>query len=154
AAPTAKPFIPPRVPRPAPAAASTPRGPRPKPVFSSSAPVAPRTPPPGQGGAPARTFGPDAQPGGGRRKGGKRGRKNFVDQDAGPANSEHTMAGRRGGGGRRKRGRSDEPSYRDIIASRTAEEKEREKTRIRVNEFVSVAELADLMKIPANQIVA
>ena len=54
----------------------------------------------------------------------------------------------------RKRGRSDEPSYRDIIASRTAEEKEREKTRIRVNEFVSVSELADLMKIPANQIVA
>ncbi|MCA9721827.1 MAG: translation initiation factor IF-2 [Gemmatimonadetes bacterium] len=109
----------------------------------------PRTPPGG-----GRTFGPDAQPGGGRRKGGKRGRKNFVDQDAVQANIEKTLAGMKGGGGGRKRGRSDEPSYRDIIASRTAEEKEREKTRIRVNEFISVAELADLMKIPANQIVA
>ncbi len=54
----------------------------------------------------------------------------------------------------RKKSRGDEPSYRDIIASRTAEEKAKEKTRIRVNEFISVAELADLMKIPANQIVA
>jgi len=144
----AKPFIPPRVPRPAPGA--PPRGPRPKPVFSSSAPVQPRNPAPGA----ARTFGPDAQPGGGRKKPGKRGRKNFVDQDAVQANIERTLAGLKGGGGGRKRGRSDEPSYRDIIASRTAEEREREKTRIRVNEFVSVSELADLMKIPANQIVA
>jgi translation initiation factor IF-2 len=150
AAPPAKPFIPPRVPRP-PAGGAPARGPRPKPVFSSSAPVAPRAPAPG---APARAFGPDAQPGGGRKKGGKRGRKNFVDQDAVQANIEKTLAGMKGGSTGRKRGRSDEPTYREIIASRTAEEKEREKTRIRVNEFVSVAELADLMKIPANQIVA
>ena len=34
-----------------------------------------------------------------------------------------------------------------------AEEKEREKTLIRVNEFISVSELAGLMKIPATQIV-
>jgi translation initiation factor IF-2 len=124
-------------------------------VFSSSAPAAPRTPPSGGApGGPGRSFGPDAQPGGGRRRGGKRGRKSFVDQDAVQANIEKTLAGMKGTGGGRKRGRSDEPSYREIIASRTAEEKEREKTRIRVNEFVSVSELADLMKIPANQIVA
>jgi translation initiation factor IF-2 len=145
-----KAFIPPRVPRPAPSAPPAARGPRPKPVFSSSAPVQPRTPP---ASAP-RTFGPDAQPGGGRRKGGKRGRKNFVDQDAVQANIEKTLAGLKGTSTGRKRGRSDEPSYRDLLASRSAEEKEREKTRIRVNEFISVAELADLMKIPANQIVA
>ncbi|HET9066816.1 MAG TPA: translation initiation factor IF-2 [Gemmatimonadales bacterium] len=151
-APPKKAFIPPRVPRPAASATPPARGPRPKPVFSSSAPVQPRTPP---GGAP-RTFGPDAQPGGGRRaKGGKRGRKNFVDQDAVQANIDKTLAGLKGSsGGGRKRGRSDEPTYREIIATRTAEEKEKEKTRIRVNEFISVAELADLMKIPANQIVA
>ncbi|MEO8478385.1 MAG: translation initiation factor IF-2 [Gemmatimonadota bacterium] len=151
-APPKKAFIPPRVPRPAASAAPPARGPRPKPVFSSSAPVQPRTPP---GPAAPRTFGPDAQPGGGRRaKGGKRGRKNFVDQDAVQANIDKTLAGLKSTGGGRKRGRSVEPSYREIIASRTAEEKEREKTRIRVNEFISVAELADLMKIPANQIVA
>src|SRR5207249_7694996 len=56
-------------------------------------------------------------------------------------------------GGARGKRRSDEPSYRDLLASRTAEEKEREKTRIRVNEFISVAELAEQMKIPATQIV-
>ena len=38
-------------------------------------------------------------------------------------------------------------------AGRIAEEKEREKTRIRVNEFISVSELAAAMKVPATQIV-
>ncbi len=69
------------------------------------------------------------------------------------ANILKTLQGMKGGTTRRKT-RSDEPSYRDIIASRAAEEKAREKTRIRVNEFISVSELADAMKVPANQIVA
>jgi translation initiation factor IF-2 len=155
-APPAKaPFIPPRVPRPPaggpPRASSAPGGARPRPVFSSSQPAAPRTPPPGPGGP---RFGPDAQPGGGRKKGGKKGKKGFVDQDQVQANILKTLQGMKGAAPGRRRTRSDEPSYRDIIASRTAEEKEREKTRIRVNEFVSVAELADLMKIPAKEIVA
>jgi translation initiation factor IF-2 len=67
------------------------------------------------------------------------------------ANILKTLQGMKGGV--RGKRRSDEPSYRDLIASRTAEEKEREKTRIRVNEFISVAELAEQMKIPATQIV-
>jgi translation initiation factor IF-2 len=171
------PFIPPRVPRPSPGRDSgrTPsRGPRP--VFSSSpgapgAPGAPSRPgsrpggrtdgpgarPAGRFGAPsgappARTFGPDAKPQtGGDRKKGKKSRKNYVDQDAVQANILKTLQGMKGGV--RGKRRSDEPSYRDLIASRTAEEKEREKTRIRVNEFISVAELAEQMKIPATQIV-
>src|SRR5919112_6453134 len=80
------PFIPPRVQRPA---AAPNRGP--KPVFSSSAPAAPSRPSspqrpgaparPGQGGGqrpgndrnapPVRTFGPDAEKGGGRKRGKK-----------------------------------------------------------------------------------
>src|SRR5207249_6383180 len=56
-------------------------------------------------------------------------------------------------GGARGKRRSDEPSYRELLASRSAEEQEKEKTRIRVNEFISVAELAEQMKIPATQIV-
>jgi translation initiation factor IF-2 len=55
--------------------------------------------------------------------------------------------------GRRGGRRSDEPSYRDLMAGRAAEEREREKTLVRVNEFISVSELAGLMKIPATQIV-
>ena len=39
------------------------------------------------------------------------------------------------------------------MAGRAAEEKEKEKTRIRVNEFISVSELAELMKVPSSQIV-
>src|SRR5262249_47755748 len=37
--------------------------------------------------------------------------------------------------------------------ARAKEEREAEKTRVRVNEFISVSELADLMKVPASQIV-
>jgi translation initiation factor IF-2 len=169
--PARKPFVPPRVARP-------PAGGGPRPVFSSSSPPPPRGGsarpggpgrPAGPGGArpggparpgapgtrpgsaapAARTFGPDAEKGGGRKKSKKKGRPD-VDQEAVQANILKTLAGMRGGG--RKR-RHDEPSYRDMLAGRMAEEREREKTRIRVNEFVSVAELAEVMKLPATQIV-
>ena len=157
AAPRA-PFIPPRVQRPSPAA---PRGP--KPVFSSSAPAAPpRSPggarpgmPPRPGGdwgaPPARTFGPDAEKGAGRKKG-KKGKRSSVDQEAVHANILRTLQGMKAPAGRKGR-RSDEPSFREVQAGRLAEEREREKTLIRVNEFISVSELATAMKVPATQIV-
>jgi translation initiation factor IF-2 len=150
--PTRAPFIPPRIQRPAPAA---PRGP--KPVFSSSAPPAqPRTGAPARPGSdrgapPARTFGPDAEKGGGRKKG-KKGKRSMVDQDAVQANILRTLQGMKGPAGRKGR-RSDEPSFRELQAGRLAEEREKEKTRIRVNEFISVSELAAAMKVPATQIV-
>jgi translation initiation factor IF-2 len=142
------PFIPPRIQRPP----ASPRGP--KPVFSSSAPSAPGRPgaPARPGSAPpARTFGPDAEKGGGRKKG-KKGKRSMVDQDAVQANILRTLQGMKGGAGRKGR-RSDEPSFRDVQAGRMAEEREKEKTRIRVNEFISVSELAGAMKVPATQIV-
>jgi translation initiation factor IF-2 len=152
---TRAPFIPPRIQRPP----ASPRGP--KPVFSSSAPAAPGRPGapprpgapsrPGQGAPPARTFGPDAEKGGGRKKG-KKGKRSMVDQDAVQANILRTLQGMKGGAGRKGR-RPDEPSFRDVQAGRLAEEREREKTRIRVNEFISVSELAGAMKVPATQIV-
>ncbi len=158
--PTRAPFIPPRISRPAPTAqgggAGRPSGPpqrgsngpggRPRPVFSSAGSGAPA------GGAPQRSFGPDAQKGGGRKKG-KKGKHSSVDQEAVQANILKTLQGMKGGAGRKGARRSDEPSYRDQLAGRMAEEREREKTRIRVNEFISVSELADAMKIPATQIV-
>ncbi|MGH7658450.1 MAG: translation initiation factor IF-2, partial [Gemmatimonadales bacterium] len=138
-----KPFIPKKIQRPAagvrPAASAGRSGP--KPVFSSS-------------GAPARTdrFGPDAERGGGRRKG-RKGRRQSVDQDQVQANIMKTLQGMRGGAGRKGRARSDEPSFREVQADRMAAEREREKTRIHVNEFISVSELADTMKVSATQIV-
>jgi translation initiation factor IF-2 len=158
APPTRAPFIPPRVQRPT---APPTRGP--KPVFSSSsAPAAPSRPggpsrpgTPGRPGAdraaPVRTFGPDAEKGGGRKKG-KKGRRSSVDQEAVHANILRTLQGMKGPAGRKGR-RPDEPSFRDVQAGRLAEEKEREKTLIRVNEFISVSELAGAMKVPATQIV-
>jgi translation initiation factor IF-2 len=165
APPTRAPFIPPRIQRPAPAGPSGPgrggpggppqrggyQGGRPKPVFSSGAPAAPARPGSQPGGAPPRTFGPDAEKGGARKKG-KKGKRQSVDQEAVQANILKTLQGMKGGA-RGKGRRSDEPSYRDQLAGRLAEEREREKTRIRVNEYISVSELAGLMKVPATQIV-
>src|SRR6185312_11324317 len=129
------------------------------PVFSSSAPPAPpRSAAPPRPGAPARpgsdraapvrTFGPDAEKGGG----GKKGKRSSVDQEAVHANILRTLQGMKGPAGRKGR-RPDEPSFRELEAGRLAEEKEREKTLIRVNEFISVSELATAMKVPATQIV-
>jgi translation initiation factor IF-2 len=157
---TRAPFIPPRIQRPAPAGpgiggppsrGGTYQG-RPKPVFSSGAPIAPTRPGgPDRGGPPARSFGPDAEKGAGRKKG-KKGKRSMVDQEAVQANILKTLQGMKGGA-RGKGRRSDEPSYREQLAGRLAEEREKEKTRIRVNEYISVSELAGLMKVPATQIV-
>jgi len=134
-----KPFIPPRVRRP-------PGGP--KPVFSSSTVLPQRGARPD--GGEAQKPAPPAAAGG--RKKGKKGRRPDVDQDAVQANILKTLAGMRAGAGR-KRGRSDEPSYRELMAQQAAQEQERERTRIRVNEFISVSELAGIMKVPPTQIV-
>src|SRR5581483_10884278 len=156
------PFIPPRIQRPAPGAApagQVPGGvpgrpgvfpPRPKPVFSSSVPATPARPPIDRG-APVRAFGPDAEKGAGRKKG-KKGKRSLVDQEAVQANILRTLQNIKGTGRKGVR-RPEEPSYREQLADRLAEEREREKTRIRVNEYISVSELAELMKVPATQIV-
>jgi translation initiation factor IF-2 len=145
-APPRAPFIPPRVPRPV-------RAGLPKPVFSSTpAPGAPAErgpsrPDANRPGQAAPATGQDA----GRGRRGKKGRRDKVDQEQVQANISRTLQGMKGG--RRSTRRSDEPSYRDIVAGQRAEEREREKTRIRVNEFISVAELAELMKVSSTQIV-
>jgi translation initiation factor IF-2 len=53
---------------------------------------------------------------------------------------------------RGKRGSRDVSAYQNEMA-RQADEREKEKTRIRVNEFISVSELATIMKVPPSQIV-
>ncbi len=164
APPVRAPFIPPRVQRPAPAQQADrgqsrtpgdrPRGP--KPVFSSS--FSSERPAPsrgGSGGPPAATpSSGESQGGAGGRPGkkGKKGRRSQVDRDAVQANIEKTLQGLKGGAGKKVR-RADGPSYQQLRAGEMAEEKEREKTLIHVNEFISVSELAGLMKIPATQIV-
>jgi len=152
-----KPFIPPRIQRPAPSAPvassassapSAPAGRRgppargPRPVFSSSTGPAEVARP--------REFGPDAKKGD-FKKGKKKKGRSQVDQEAVSKNILKTMKGMKGS--RKSRTRSDEPSYRDLMAGRAAEERAKEKTQVRVNEFISVSELAELMKVPSSQIV-
>ena len=167
APPARQPFIPPRVQRPAPSQQGNDRGPSrtpgdrprgPKPVFSSSftseRPAPSRS---GSGGPPsAAPSTTDSSQGGGAGgrpgKKGKKGRRSQVDRDAVQANIEKTLQGLKGSAGKKVR-RADGPSYQQLRAGEMAEEKEREKTIVRVNEFISVSELAGLMKIPATQIV-
>jgi translation initiation factor IF-2 len=84
----------------------------------------------------------------------KKGKKWAVDQEAVAANVAKTLASIRGPIKKGPRRRDDEPSFRDIEAQRVADEKEREKTLVRVNEFISVAELAQILKVPPSQLVS
>jgi translation initiation factor IF-2 len=87
----------------------------------------------------------------GRRKKGKRG---AVDQEAVSANIFKTMSALRGPAQRRGG-----PRRADDLASREEQEaqreadRERERKTVHVNEFITVSELADILKVPATQIV-
>jgi translation initiation factor IF-2 len=145
----------------------TPGAPRPRPVASSSAfmpprPVASATP----GGAGNTARRDDRKPGGGppssgggggagtstdrgRRRKGKRG---AVDQGAIDASVSKTLAAMRGGPQRR----TASDMRREVREGREAgiaEAAEREKKIIRVNEFITVSELAQILKLPATEIV-
>jgi translation initiation factor IF-2 len=76
----------------------------------------------------------------------------MVDREAVSQNITRTMTAIRGVAPRRGR-RTDETSRDELDAMRAAEA-EREKLTVRVNEFITVSELADILKVPATQIVA
>jgi len=86
---------------------------------------------------------------GGKRKKGKRG---AVDQEAVTANISRTMTAMRGAPSRRGPRREDH-SYREEMEAQRAAEAERERTTVHVNEFITVSELAQILKIPPTQIV-
>jgi translation initiation factor IF-2 len=150
----------PERPRPRPI---TPGAPRPRPVASSSGsygpprPVASATP----GGASSTARRDERKPSGpggassapsmdrGRRRKGKRGPG---DQEAIDANVTKTLAAMRGGPQRRSA--SDmRGEVRERREAGIAEQAEREKKIIRVNEFITVSELAQILKLPATEIV-
>ena len=157
---TAGPPSAPSRPRPRPIVPGAPRGrPRPnvsglpfppRPIASASPGVsgggiARRDDRSGRGG-PAGAGG--AMPSSGRRRKGKRGQ---VDHQAVSANIFRTM--KQMSGGSSKRRRPDEVDRDDIDALRAAQA-EVEKKTVRVNEFITVSELAGILKIPATQIVS
>ncbi len=155
----------PDAPRPRPVA---PAPPRPRPVSGLALPprpIASATPGGGLGGgrrdergggsgrpgAPAgNNFGPNATPSSGPRRG-KKGRR--VDQEQVTANISRTMR-QMGGTTGKRRGVRDDSAAREELAAMRAEIAAREKVTIRVNEFITVSELAESLKVPATQIVA
>ncbi|HEY2825762.1 MAG TPA: translation initiation factor IF-2 N-terminal domain-containing protein, partial [Gemmatimonadales bacterium] len=137
------PFIPPRVPRPPPTM-------RPKPV-ASAAPGVTVPPRPVASAAPGESIEDRRRD----KKKRKKGKRSQVDQEAVQANITRTMASIKSGpakkGGPRRR--DEEPSFREVEEQRKADEKEREKTIVRVNEFITVAELADILKVSRTDVV-
>ncbi|MCL7978369.1 MAG: translation initiation factor IF-2 [marine benthic group bacterium] len=89
----------------------------------------------------------------GRRKS-KRDRKRSrrVDRDAVQENVKKTLATMEGGTSRRRR-REAGPSQQEVEREQREQEIEREKTTVRVNEFLTVAELADLIDVTAQAII-
>ena len=84
----------------------------------------------------------------------KKGRKSLVDQEAVAQNISRTLASIKGPVAKKgARPRDEGPSFRDIQEERRAAEKEREKTLVRVTEFITVSELANILKVPPTQIV-
>ena len=151
-----------------------PGAPRPRPAASGGRggnfpprPVASATPGGGPGGGARRD---DRRPGGGPPSGGntgtggglsgsptsgprrKKGKRGAVDQEAVSANISRTMR-QMGGPAPRRRGQRDDSGREELEAIR-AEIAEREKKLVRVNEFITVSELADILKVPATQIVS
>ena len=150
---------------------STPDRPRPRPVMPGAPrsrpttgglpfpprPVASATPGTGSGGGVSRRddrrptgggMGASAMPTGRRKKG----RRGQVDQEAVSANISRTMR-QMGGPGPKRRGQRDDGSREEVEAMRAAAA-EVEKKTVRVNEFITVSELAEIIKIPATQIVS
>jgi len=84
----------------------------------------------------------------------KKGRKSLVDQEAVAQNISRTLASIKGPVARKgARPRDEGPSFRALQEERRAAEKEREKTLVRVTEFITVSELANILKVPPTQIV-
>jgi len=85
-----------------------------------------------------------------RRKGGRR---SSVDKEAVQANISRTMASIKGSSPRKSRRRDEEPSARELAEQRRIEEREREKTLVRVNEFITVSELASVLSVSPTEVV-
>ena len=116
--------------------------------------------------APAASAGPGGQvriqaegytPDGRRqRKEKKKGKKRQgVDQDAVQSNIQRVMAEIKGGGGkkRRKKGRKMSAEEQEAQDQEIQEQEERERRTVRVNEFLTVAELAELVDVTSTEII-
>jgi translation initiation factor IF-2 len=141
-------------PKPEPVRRAAPEGPARvirKPVSSSPAASAA---PGGQVRIQAEGYTSDGRRKSKKEKKGKK--RQRVDQDAVQSNIQRVMAELKGGGGKKRRkGKGTAPTKEEIEAQQEEErqEQERERTTVRVNEFLTVAELAELIDISSTEII-
>jgi len=85
----------------------------------------------------------------------KKGRRQGVDQSAVQSNIQRVMAELKGGGKKKRKGQrvQEQRERREAEAAQVEERKAREATTVRVNEFLTVAELAELMDVSSTEIV-
>jgi translation initiation factor IF-2 len=116
--------------------------------------------------APAASAGPGGQvriqaegytaDGRRQRKDKKKGRKKGVDRDAVQSNISRVMAEIKGGKGKKKRRRKGQRLTAEELELQEIEQeeaKERERRTVRVNEFLTVAELAELVDVTSTDII-
>jgi translation initiation factor IF-2 len=116
---------------------------RPKPAASTGAA--------GQVRVQAEGYTPDGQRSLRQRKGKKRQR---VDQSAVQENIQRVMAQLKGGGKKRRRkGSGPSKEEREAEEEEARQEEERERKIVRVNEFLTVSELSDLVDVSATEII-
>ncbi|HEX8243292.1 MAG TPA: translation initiation factor IF-2, partial [Longimicrobium sp.] len=110
----------------------------------------------GQGGGQRPAAGAGAGAGGGGRKDKKKGKKGkgWVDQEAVDQTFRKTMAAMESGGRKKRRGpQRDMGAIREERAQAERARRAEEASQVRVNEFLTVAELAELIDVPATQII-
>ena len=169
-----RPPMSPERPRPRPI---VPGAPRPRPVatgspFQPPRPVASAAPGGGMGGGMQQRGRDDKKSGGGQGGGGgggggagagsatadrgrrKKGKRGAVDQEAVEANISKTMSAIRGAPSRRPTSDRTRGEYRNEMEAQRVADAEREKKTVRVNEFITVSELAQILKVPATEIVS
>ena len=91
----------------------------------------------------------------GKRKRGKGKRRQRVDQGAVQQNLQRVLAELKAGGRRRRKSRQARPTVEEMDAAReqAREEEKREATTVRVNEFLTVAELGDLIDVSSTELI-
>ncbi len=134
----------------APARAGQPDGPvvrtirRPSPAASAG--------PGGQVRIQAEGYTPDGRRQ--RQERGKKGKKKGVDRDAVKDNIARVMAELRGGGKKRRRkGQRVSAEEKEAQEQAQEEKQERERRTVKVNEFLTIAELAELVDVSASEII-
>ncbi len=134
--------------RPAPARRGAPDGPvrtirRPAPAATAG--------PGGQVRIQAEGYTPDGRRAERDKKKGKK--RQRVDQDAVQSNIQRVMAELKGGGGKKKRRKGQSRQQVEAQQEEQRQEEEREARTVRVNEFLTVAELAELMDVSSTEII-